>query len=174
MISYGRWQREYGGRPDVLGKKSDFDLDTYTIVRVTPPGLAVPMSPNPAPEIWIPMSLDGVSRGSANVPEVFGLLRRGASSDAASRELQAIAASLPEKGAQAPARERHARSGLPRHARDAIHPATLRRRRRTPSHRVRQRGEPATRARCRQATRAPRARCARCGTLETRAPDAHR
>jgi len=102
MISYERWQREYGGRPDVLGKKVDLDLDTYTIVGVAPAGLAVPMSSNPAPEIWIPMSLDGVGTASSNVPSAFGLLRRDASADAASRELQTIAASLPETAQKRP------------------------------------------------------------------------
>src|SRR5688572_9285756 len=37
VISYGLWQRRFGGRPDVLGASITVDQQPYTIVGVTPP-----------------------------------------------------------------------------------------------------------------------------------------
>ena len=102
MLSYGKWQREYGGRSDVLGatvRVPDADEKRYTIVGVTPPEMSVPMSRGvgasgklrlPAPGIWIPASLDSTGDG-----EVFAKLRPGISAATASKELQAILDSDP-------------------------------------------------------------------------------
>ena len=37
IISYGFWQRQYGGAADVIGKPVDLDLIPFTIIGVTPP-----------------------------------------------------------------------------------------------------------------------------------------
>jgi putative ABC transport system permease protein len=101
MISYAKWQREYGGRNDVLGSqvrfndvlgpRVQFPDKSYAIIGVTPAGMGVPMSPYSAPDIWTPSSLRDNAGG-----RVFARLRRGSSAEAASRELQGIAASLPD------------------------------------------------------------------------------
>src|SRR6185437_10872361 len=97
MITFGLWQRKYGGGSNVLGSTLAIDGRTYTIVGVTPPNMSIPMT-MPAranlheatPSIWLPASLDSIGSG-----EVFARLRPGVSAEAASRELQSILASLP-------------------------------------------------------------------------------
>ena len=42
MISYGWWQRAYGGRAGALGQTMDFEGRRYTIIGVMPPGLSLP------------------------------------------------------------------------------------------------------------------------------------
>jgi predicted permease len=91
MISYGRWQRDFAGSPDAVGSTLEFEGTKYTIVGVTPRGLLVPYSSKPTPEIWMPAQL---SNGSY----VIATLRPGVSTDAATRELQAIAEAVHEKG----------------------------------------------------------------------------
>ncbi len=90
MISHGWWQRAYGGRSDALGKTMEFEGKLYTIVGVLPAGFDVPMSvraldmlSNPAPDMWVPESIDSVSAA-------FGRLRPGVSAADASRELQQL------------------------------------------------------------------------------------
>jgi predicted permease len=90
MISYGWWQREYGGRSDVLGKMAEYNGDPYAIVGVMPAGLTLPMSTTsidqlstPSPDVWIPTPLKSVSTP-------FGLLRAGVAAERATSELQSI------------------------------------------------------------------------------------
>jgi predicted permease len=100
MISYALWQRMYGGRADVLGRTVPLDGRPLTIVGVTPPGLNVPLSRNPPPDIWVPEPFKGAANGGSGSlkpgPTIFAVLRPGITVDAASRELQAIAATLPD------------------------------------------------------------------------------
>jgi predicted permease len=99
MISYALWQRAYGGRADVLGRTVQLAGRPLTIIGVTPPGLNIPLSQSPAPDIWVPEPLEWAADGGNGVlmsrPTIFAMLRPGASVEAASRELQTIAASQP-------------------------------------------------------------------------------
>ncbi len=98
MISHALWQRTYGGRSDVLGRVVPYEGRPLTIVGVTPRGFAIPLSRNPAPHIWLPAMLDraGESSPGRTSPRIFATLRPGVPAAAASAELQAIAASLPD------------------------------------------------------------------------------
>ena len=91
MISYGRWQREFGGRADAIGSTLAFEGKKYTIVGVTPSGLFIPYSSKPTPEIWLPGTLSG---GCC----LIASLRPGVSAEAASQELQRIAQDVPARG----------------------------------------------------------------------------
>ena len=102
MISYGRWQRQYGGSADVLGETvqaPEIDQTVYTIVGVMPPAIAIPMASGPlagddlrqgAPGLWLPTSLDSIPLGLA-----YAKLRPGVTTATASAELQAIRDQLP-------------------------------------------------------------------------------
>jgi putative ABC transport system permease protein len=107
MISHALWQRMYGGRADVLGRVVHYENQPLTIIGVTPPGLSIPLSRNPAPHVWLPSRLEHAGENSAGRPGpgVFATLRPGVSAEAASRELQTIAASLADS-LQGPGRVR--------------------------------------------------------------------
>jgi predicted permease len=98
MISHAMWQRAYGGRRDVLGQTVEHEGRPVTIVGVTPPGLAVPLSTNAAPDIWLPGPLEqaGDGNGAVGGPDLYALLRPGASVEAATAELRTVAAGLPD------------------------------------------------------------------------------
>jgi putative ABC transport system permease protein len=96
MISYGLWQRAYGGRPDVLGKPIVVGSRTdnpHIIVGVAPPDVGLPISYNPPgskwreamPSVWIPASVDSLEN-----PYIYAKLRDGVSAARASKELQGI------------------------------------------------------------------------------------
>jgi hypothetical protein len=103
MISYGLWQRAYGGRPDVLGKPIVVSKRTdnpHIIVAVAPPTIGLPISFNPpgskwreaTPSIWIPGRLDSLEDLYA-----YAKLRPGVSANEASKELQSILDSAPPR-----------------------------------------------------------------------------
>lgn len=100
MISYALWQRAYGGRADVLGRTVQGGGRSLTIVGVTPPGLALPLSQSPAPDVWVPEPLESAANDGNGVllaqPTIFAVLRPGVPVEAASRELQTIAETLPD------------------------------------------------------------------------------
>src|SRR5215475_14439274 len=52
VISYGLWQRRFGGDPNIAGKQVDLNLVAHTIVAVAPQGFTFP--PNSRNEIWVP------------------------------------------------------------------------------------------------------------------------
>jgi predicted permease len=94
MISYGWWQRAFGGRGDALCRTMSYEGQTYTIIGVMPPGMSLPMTPRaldalsmPSPDMWIPASVDSVDMA-------FGRLRPGVTATEATRELQAITSSM--------------------------------------------------------------------------------
>jgi predicted permease len=106
MISRGLWQSGYGGQADILGRVIDFQGKQYRIVGVTPPGLAIPMSSDWArtrpdvsyrvPSIWLPETLKDASGPGGGAPAAFAKLRPGFSPDAATSELRALAAHMPD------------------------------------------------------------------------------
>jgi predicted permease len=98
MISHAMWQRAYGGQHDVLGRTVEYEGHPLTIVGVTPPGLAVPLSTNAAPDIWLPGPLDQAGNGNGAVggPDLYALLRPGSSVEAATAELRTVAAGVPD------------------------------------------------------------------------------
>ncbi|MFI5227810.1 MAG: ADOP family duplicated permease [Gemmatimonadales bacterium] len=102
MITYGLWQRHYGGRASVVGSRLGVDGKSYTIIGVTPPEMGIPMSLNgrgtlhqAAPSIWLTASLDSVGG------DLFARLRPHVSAQQASAELQSILASVPATEARA-------------------------------------------------------------------------
>ncbi|HYC52578.1 MAG TPA: ABC transporter permease [Gemmatimonadaceae bacterium] len=102
MISHGRWQREFGGSADILGKTikaPEIDQRVYTIVGVMPPDIAIPMSFGVgvnsdlragAPGLWLPASLDSIP-----LYQVYAKLRPGVTAAVASAELQSLREQLP-------------------------------------------------------------------------------
>ena len=93
MIGHSLWRSLYAGRRNALGAAIHIDGKPYSIVGVTPSGMAVPMSLKPAPQIWLPYDIGAIPGATFGA---FARLRPGVTTDAASAELQAIVRTLPD------------------------------------------------------------------------------
>ena len=59
MLSYGLWQRRFGGNPKVAGQSITLNGNPYQIVGVLPQGFKNPVpAERNAAELWIPLSLN--------------------------------------------------------------------------------------------------------------------
>ncbi len=54
VISYGLWQRRFGGAPDVLAHVLPGQLGDFEIVGVMPPAFAYPVGATPPTDVWVP------------------------------------------------------------------------------------------------------------------------
>ncbi|RPJ85088.1 MAG: FtsX-like permease family protein, partial [Acidobacteria bacterium] len=91
IIGHGLWQREFGGAPGAVGKSVRINGSPATIVGVMPQGFAFPANE----EVWIPLYSEFPVRPRndpiANNPDVFGLLKEGATLESAEAEFTGFA-----------------------------------------------------------------------------------
>jgi putative ABC transport system permease protein len=95
MISYGLWQRRFGGDPKVVGRKILLNLNPVVVVGIAPRDFSYP--PGTSADVWLPQSLKAVETDTARDArgmQVSALLRPGATWSEASAELDVIAARL--------------------------------------------------------------------------------
>jgi putative ABC transport system permease protein len=85
VISHALWQRQFGGRPDVVGRTVRVEDHTPTVVGVLPAGFRFPYDV----EAWMPEQVDPRIEASL---AVFARLRPSATAAEAQAELDAIAA----------------------------------------------------------------------------------
>src|SRR5689334_21948074 len=90
MLSYGLWQRRFGGTTEVLGKTLTLNGDSYTIVGILPPRFVIP---NADTEIMVPLRMvqdpRRTERGS-NFLRVIARLKPGVTPAQAEADLGAI------------------------------------------------------------------------------------
>ncbi len=92
IITYGFWQKLYGGSPDVLSKKLTLNGESYDIIGVTPKALNFPSRV----QVYLPKDMTGPGmrgRGS-HWFRAIGKLKPGESVASAQAELSTIAANL--------------------------------------------------------------------------------
>jgi putative ABC transport system permease protein len=92
MLSYGLWQRRYGGDRAIVGKTIPVNGIDRTVVGILPQGVAYP-----APgDIWTPLAMDsaGWERRNAHWLLVTGRLKDGATVASAQAEVATIAGRL--------------------------------------------------------------------------------
>ena len=90
MLSYGLWQRRFGGTPDVLGKSLTLNGDSYTIVGVLPPRFVIP---NAEIEIMVPLRMDQDARRNergSNFLRLVARLKPGVTQAQAEADLGAV------------------------------------------------------------------------------------
>ena len=86
VLSYGAWQRLFGGSPDVIGSKISINVSHHEIIGVMPPGFGLP---NQKAELYLPL---GVDLNDGRNYSVIARLRPGATPDAARVEMATLAA----------------------------------------------------------------------------------
>lgn len=57
ILSYGAWQRRFGGEPSILGRELKFNGELYTVVGVLPQGFH--FAPGLSADFWMPLAVDG-------------------------------------------------------------------------------------------------------------------
>jgi predicted permease len=102
ILSYGLWQRRFGGNPAITGGLITIDGQSCTIVGVMPDGFQFPYSvPGEVAasgiDLWIPMRNPEVqNRGSRNY-WVIARLKRGVTLEQAQVNMDAIGAAIAEQ-----------------------------------------------------------------------------
>ncbi|MGI8743620.1 MAG: ABC transporter permease [Bryobacteraceae bacterium] len=100
VISYGCWQRRFGGDPGAIGRTVKINGYPFTILGVTPPGF-IGTERFFASEIWVPLSMireiEGrdwrAGRSNRNAWSI-GRLRRGVNLNQAEASLKVLAAEM--------------------------------------------------------------------------------
>ncbi len=94
VISYGLWQRRFGGDAQIIGRQLTLNREPTTVVGVMPREFDYPHPPNR--ELWAPREArpnDPQMRGGS-LFKVIGRLRDDVTHDQAQREMDGIAAHL--------------------------------------------------------------------------------
>jgi predicted permease len=73
LMSYGLWQRRFGGDPSIPGKTITLGGAPYTVIGVLAPGF----QPYPPVDVWTPLQADPSSTNQAHILMVSGRLRSG-------------------------------------------------------------------------------------------------
>jgi predicted permease len=94
MLSYGVWQREFGGRKDVIGQSAKLGGIAHTIIGVLPQNFA--FAPGHDAEFWTPMQPENECEKRRDCHNLFavGRLKDGVSVQTALAELRSIAQQL--------------------------------------------------------------------------------
>lgn len=94
VLSYGLWQRRFGGDPSILGKSVLIDEKPYTLIGVLPRGFSL-FGTSRQLDLWMPFAFD---RAQLNREDhsviVFGRLNKGTSVPQAQAEMETIVAQL--------------------------------------------------------------------------------
>jgi putative ABC transport system permease protein len=92
LLGHRAWREHFGADPGVLGRGATVNGELGVIVGVMPEGFLFPNNT----EVWVPLRRDAVAipRAQGCCVTVFGKLREGVSLEAATVELDGIAATL--------------------------------------------------------------------------------
>jgi putative ABC transport system permease protein len=95
VLSYGVWQRRYGGDASIIGETVTLSGSQYTIIGIMPQGFSFPY---PGTELWIPLRADETTwQRSAGGLQVFARMRPGVSIEQARTDMDAVSARLAEE-----------------------------------------------------------------------------
>jgi putative ABC transport system permease protein len=101
ILSYGFWQRRYGGSPDAIGQTIELGDDAYEIVGVMPRGFLYPVGADRPSELFVPLMFrqeDRTKGGSHNYNyAAIGRLRPGVTLAQAQDQMERLSAQLDEQ-----------------------------------------------------------------------------
>jgi putative ABC transport system permease protein len=131
ILSYGLWQRQFGGDPAIVGRGIELDGDQYKVVGVMGRGFRLPTDFSEdaaAPtQLWTPLGLDlaHLERGSHGY-YAAAILAPGATAQMATAELRAITTNFTREGLYpVPMRFSAFAVALDAEVRGAVRPALL-------------------------------------------------
>ena len=84
VLSYGLWQRRFGGDRRLVGRSISLGGDPYTVIGIISPDFRF----DPAPDVWIPFQFDPNSNDQAHYFLAAGRLKPGVTLDAAKAQLK--------------------------------------------------------------------------------------
>ena len=87
VISYGFWQRKFGGNPNIVGTSVSLSNEPFTIIGV----LGKSFATDPESDIWVPFQLDPNSTNLGHYFLVSGRLKPGVSLAQANAQLKLAA-----------------------------------------------------------------------------------
>jgi putative ABC transport system permease protein len=101
ILSYGFWQRRFGGAPDVIGKTIELNEESWQIVGVMPRTFSYPVGSDRPTEIYAPVVFreeEKVRKDSRNYNwTVIGRLKPGVSIEQAHDQMNRVAVALDEQ-----------------------------------------------------------------------------
>jgi putative ABC transport system permease protein len=96
VLSYGYWQRRFGGSPQIINQQITLDSESYTVLGAMPAGFQFPhpglRGSEPA-DLWVPLSYstdDVVNRRGPYFLTVLGRLAPGVTLDQARAQMNAV------------------------------------------------------------------------------------
>ena len=94
LLSYGAWQRRFGGRRDLIGQTVDLDNQAYTVIGVLPRMFYFPPAVNA--EFWVPINVLSYHEQMRTFYNFWGVgrLNDGVTVQAALSEMKAISQQL--------------------------------------------------------------------------------
>jgi len=87
VLSYGLWQRRFGGDAKVLGRSISLSGDPYTVIGVIGPSFDISEF-GPVPELWVPFQLDPNTVDQGHFFQAAGRLKAGVSLEQAQARLK--------------------------------------------------------------------------------------
>jgi putative ABC transport system permease protein len=87
ILSYGLWQRRFGGDRNIVGHSISLGNEPYTVVGVIGRGFVS----DPAADLWIPFQFEPVTQDLNSFFQVAGMLRPGITLDQANAHLKLAA-----------------------------------------------------------------------------------
>jgi putative ABC transport system permease protein len=95
VLSYGSWQKRFGGDASVIGRSMTLDGEAYTIIGVMPREFKFAPFWATKAELWAPLALgDRATRRNGNSLRIFARLGSGVTLAQASAEMATITARL--------------------------------------------------------------------------------
>lgn len=89
VISYGLWQRAFGGDAGIIGRDIRLNGNPCNVIGVMPPGFAFPPGELDPPELWVPLQIDPARPGGrgSHFLSVLGRLNSGVTEAQAQAEM---------------------------------------------------------------------------------------
>jgi putative ABC transport system permease protein len=90
VLSYGFWQRRFGGDPQLVGRTISLGGDPYVVIGILAPTFNSAQF-DPFPDVWTPFQMDPASTDQANYFTAAARLKAGVTLAMANTQLQAAA-----------------------------------------------------------------------------------